>query len=321
MNTIEEKNLHGERFYKIGFWIILFFSVIFRLPFLGAERMWPDEALYAWAAKRIFLHPELIFSKEIMDFHPPLFSILLSIGHFFFSPLMACHLSVFLINILGIVLIYFLGIKIQGRFLGCFAAMVLSFNLEYFKVSNFILIDGVVSVFTILFFYVLTGVDHRRITRQDFLLGFMVMALILLKWSGGLVLPFIFIYYLLAFPELTFCNRILRSFIPLMFGAFLVGILLWHNHEILGTWIPKVFGQANDYYRESFYYYYDYSTDYIFIVQLMPFLIFGLWLSLKSRDRDFWVQGFWVVFAFLMISAMPSKDFRDRKSTRLNSSH
>jgi 4-amino-4-deoxy-L-arabinose transferase-like glycosyltransferase len=272
--------------------------------------MWPDEALYAWYAKQIFAHPLFLFSGDISQFHPPLFPLLLSIGHFFFQPEQACRVVVFLINILGITGIYLLGTRIQGRFLGCFAAMMLSFNPLYFTMASFILIDGALAVFMILFFYVLAGVSDGKIARQDFYLGCAAMALILLKWSAGLILPFLFLYYLLAFSRLTFRERLIKAAVPLIFGAFTVGILLWHNYAVSGNYLPKVFEVSDGSYRQPFFYYFNKFIGNSVYAPFVPFFILGLWLTFRSDNRNCWVQGFWVVFALLSISAMPNKDFR-----------
>jgi hypothetical protein len=213
-------------------------------------------------------------------------------------------------NILGVAAIYFLGMKIRGRFLGALAAIMLSFNLMYFEMSSCILIDGFLAVFTIGFFYVLTWISQKEVTRQDFYLGFAVMALILLKWSGGMMLPFLFCYYFLAFPDLTFGERFRKVIVPFTFGAVMVGILLWHNYAILGNWLPKVFGASDGSYREPFFYYYDHFLGNTCVALFLPFFVFGLWMTLKSDDRNYWVHGLWVVFSFLIISAMPNKDLR-----------
>ncbi len=303
-------DLKDQRFYFLFFNSILGLSALLRFPYMMVERLWPDEALYAWNAKRIFLHPELIFSKEVMDFHPPLFSFILSLGHFFFSPLSACHGIVFLINVLGVVAIYALGVRIQGRFLGCFCALALAFNLQYFNMSSLIIIDGVLAVVTIVFFYVLSRIQKRKVSRWDFCLRFTIMAMILLKWSAGLILPFLFLYYMLAFEECTFRQRLVKSAIPLFAGVMTIAVLIWHNHSILGEWIPKVFSQTNESYREPFYFYYDHLTELIIQAPLLPFFILGLWLTLRSSDRNLLSHGLWIIFAFIAMSMMPSKDFR-----------
>ena len=300
-----------ERLFYLFFLLCIFVIAIFiRLPYVFVQRLWPDEALYAWAAKRIFSHPELIFSKEISDFHPPLFPALLSFWHFFFPPLVACHWMVFVTNVLGIIAVYFLGKKIQGWFLGVFAAMALAFNPQYFIMSSLILNDGVLAVSMIIFFYILAEIHQRQISRPDFYLGIMVIVLILLKWSGGLVLPFLFFYYLLAFPDFAIRERLRKMVVPITLAIVLVGILLWHNYMISGDWIPKVFRVSNNDYRYPFFYYCYFLKDNIISVPFVPFFIFGLWNSLQSDNRNQWAQGFWVIFAFLVVSAMPNKDIR-----------
>lgn len=301
---------NSERLYRIIVWVVLISAILFRLPFLVTDRMWPDEALYAWYAKQIFTHPLFLFSGDISQFHPPLFALLLSIGHFFFPSEQACRVVVFLINILGIAGIYLLGTRIQGRFLGCFAAMMLSFNPLYLTMSSFILIDGVLAVFMIVFFYVLAKISDGKIARQDFLLGCAVMALILLKWSAGLILPFLLLYYLLAFPRLTFRERLMKGAVPLIFGALTIGILLWHNYAVSGSYLPKVFEVSGGVYRQPFFYYFNKFIGNSVYAPFVPFFIIGLWVALRSDKRNCWVHGFWVVFALLSISAMPDKDFR-----------
>lgn len=300
----------AEQFYWVLFLGIFGLSMYFRLPFIFMERLWPDEALYAWSAKRIFLHPELMFSKEIAGFHPPLFSALMSLWHFILPPKMACHSMIFFTNLLGIVVIYFLGRRIRGHFLGCFAAMMLSFNPFYFLISNYILIDGVLSVFMILFFYTLARTSQPKITSRDFWLGFAVMGLILLKWSAGLVLPLIVLYYLLAFPDWTLRQRLAKISIPLIFGAVLVALLLWRNYAVWGTWIPQVFSSSNDFYKQPFYFYLDLLFRAVIDWPLVPFFLAGMWMAFTGRDYNYWAHGLWIVLGLIVISSMSNKDMR-----------
>lgn len=295
-------------FYRVALLCIVCFAVWIRHHFLFIERLWPDEALYAWAAKRIFEHPELLFSQEISGFHPPLFSVFLSLWHFFFPPLQACHLMVFVTNILGIIAVYVLGRKIHSPFVGLFAAMAMAFNPPYIMMSSLILIDGVLTVAMVFLLYVLSEVK-TKISRPDFYLGFMVMVMMLLKWSGGLVLPFIFLFYMLAFKELPLLKRVAKAAVPLTFGAVLLVFLIWMNYVIFGEWIPKVFTASSEGYKAPFLFYFGEFPD-ILHFTLVPFLLIGLWTSLTSRDRNQWVHTLWVIFAWLIISAMTSKDSR-----------
>lgn len=309
MTNDSTQHIKNQRFYGLFFLLILGVSVILRIPYLFAERLWPDEALYAWNAKRIFLHPELVFSKEIIDFHPPLFSVILSFAHWVFAPFMACHVTVFLINILGIAAVYLLGKKIQGPFLGCMAAMMLAFNRMYFGMSGYILIDGVLTVFVILFFYLLRDTPSKENTRQDWLIALAIMAMILLKWSGGIALVFVFSYYLLFLTHLTVRERIRKASVVLMMGGVLVGLLLVLNHAVSGSWTPKVFGHSYDEFQLPFLFYWG-QLDLVIRKPLVPFFLVGLYLSLKNNDHRYRVHGVWILFVFLIISAMVNKDNR-----------
>lgn len=309
MTNDSTQDIKNQRFYGLFFGLILGLSIILRIPYLFAERLWPDEALYAWNAKRIFLHPELIFSKEIIDFHPPLFSIILSFAHWVFAPFMACHVTVFLINILGIVAVYLLGRKIQGPFLGCMAAMMLALNRMYFGMSGYILIDGVLTVFVILFLYFLRETPTKENTRQDLWIALAIMAMILLKWSGGIALVFVLFYYLLFLTNLTVRERIRKASVVLMMGGVLVGLLLVLNHAVFGGWIPKVFGHSYDEFQLPFLFYWS-QLDLVIRQPLVPFFLVGLYLSLKNNDHRYRVHGVWILFVFFVISAMVNKDNR-----------
>ncbi len=304
-----ETNTAHFNFYRLFFLVILGVSIFLRWPFIFVERLWPDEALYAWNAKQIFHHPGLMFSKEICDFHPPLFSALLSLWHFILPPKLACHAMAFVTGILGIIAVYWLGRKIRGIFLGCFAAMMLGFNLLYFTLSNYILIDTVLTAVMILFLYLLSADTSRVITRKDFYLGLAVMAMILLKWSGGLVLPLIVVYYALAFPEWTFRERLRKASVPLMFGIATAALLFIHNYAVTGNWIPKVFTDSNEAFRAPYYYYVQ-LLAYLIEQPMIPFFIVGLWYVLRSGYRHYWVHVVWIVGAIAVTSAMSNKDMR-----------
>lgn len=299
-----------RKFYRFFFWGILAISIAVRLPFISVERLWPDEALYAWYAKQIVLHPGMMFSREVCEFHPPLFSILLSLFHLVLPAKQACHGMAFLTGILGIIFIYLLGRKIQGVFLGCFAAMMLGFNLLYFTLSNYILIDVALTVLTIVFFYLLTGVSSKAVTSRDYAVGFAAAGLILLKWSGGLVLPFLVIYYALAFPDLTLRERLKKVAIPLMIGAAVTAILLVHNVAVTGRLIPKVFTDHPEVFRAPVWFYTGLLLKYFLEWPIVPFFLLGLWYTARHGNRDHWAHALWVVLSLVIISLMSNKDMR-----------
>lgn len=297
-------------FYSIFLALTVGIAVFCRLPFLCMERMWPDEALYAWNAQRIFEDPGMIFSKEVTDFHPPLFSVLLSFGHLFWPGWEACRIVVFLLNILGIIAIYILGRRISGEFLGCYSAIVLSFNLQYFNMSNFILSDGAIAVGIIFIFWALTHIHSHKIDSKDFAFGLVVVGFLMLKWSAVLLLPFLCVYYPAAYTECAFSRRFKKGAVPLVMASLLIVVLLWHNHNILGSWIPQVFNARNDSYRQPFFFYLQHFYPLVFAYALVPFLALGLCAASLGQNRDAKAQAMWVAFGLFSLSAMPAKDFR-----------
>ena len=97
---IEKK--HSNYLSHLFFLLTLGFSIFVRAEYIPIERLWPDEALYAWSAQRISEAPSLIFSKEIAGFHPPFYPALLAIGTFFKSPEPAFHIINIILNVLGV---------------------------------------------------------------------------------------------------------------------------------------------------------------------------------------------------------------------------
>lgn len=285
-------------------------AVYLRLSFVSVERMWPDEALYAWTSQRVFADPRLLVAREVMDFHPPLFTLLLAPAHALFPPLEACRATVFVLNLIGIVGIFLLGRQVRGAFLGCYAAGVLSLNLLYFNMSNLILSDGAVAVFIIFVFYALARIRTEKPGGWDLALGLSVIALILLKWSSVIVLPFLCLYYLTAFGEWSLRQRLLRLAVPSALIAAAIAVLIVHNHALLGSWVPQVFSATNESYREPFFYYVQNFHLLVFANFLTPFLLIGLGAAFLSRDRNQWAHALWVIVAFTALSAMASKDFR-----------
>jgi hypothetical protein len=292
------------------FVVVFAVAIWVRLCFVGMERLWPDEALYAWCAQRIFEHPSLIFSKEIIAFHPPLFPALMSVAHFFLSPEAACRWTVLIVNVLGVAGIYVLGVRLKSHFLGCFAALVLAFNFLYFNYAFLILNDGLLSVVLIGFFILLLNVTPTPPCRRDLFVGVAACAVILTKWAGILVVPFLCLYYLLAFQEIPLAQRWRKLFVPLAMSVGVTVLLLVNNQIQLGHWMPDTTALTGLYLVKPVWYYLQDMPN-IFIVKfLIPFFIAGLWFMFQKENRTFLGVGVWFILFFTAISLMKEKDLR-----------
>lgn len=284
-------------------------ALAIRIQYINVDRLWPDEALYAWYAQKIFHNPFLIFSKEIIEYHPPLFSILLVLGHFFLPPEQACRAVMPFFYFLGIILIYYVGKKLSGRFTGTFCAITLSLNIIYIAVSSRILIDSVMICAGLLMILSILRFDTDNSRKNACGVAIACSSLILLKWSGILVIPFLILYYSLAFSG-SLKKKLARAAIPLV-SATLTAILLLINNLIqLGHFLPNTTALKGLYLIKPFGYYFAILPMIIMIPQLQIFFIYSIYFLIKRRKRqDILVLVWWGVF-FLGISLASEKDLR-----------
>ncbi len=180
-------------FYEIALILVLavFFAV--QLPYTSTEALGSDEALYAWCAKRLAAHPMLIFSGEILEYHPPLFPILLSLGNKLLNLHENYRLMVLLMSLGGIILTYLLGTRIGGKFVGFLSALNLSLNYTYRLNSLLILIDITQMIFCLILLLALCDTDASKPSQRP-LLAVTIAAIFLLKWSGIFIVAFIVFY-------------------------------------------------------------------------------------------------------------------------------
>ncbi|MBI5149433.1 MAG: glycosyltransferase family 39 protein [Candidatus Omnitrophica bacterium] len=311
-NETQERSDVWARFGYHGlFGLILIVATLVRWNFLRPDRLWPDEALYAWSGLRIFQNFHLAFSKEIIQFHPPLFSILLAIGHFFASPPeFACHMVSVIINIIGIVAIYFLGLRISSRFLGLFATMSLSFNYFYLNSSTYILIDSPLAVFFCFLALALLNISETNPRRYDGYVGLMGAAVILLKWSGVLVIPFIISFYLLAFRELSWGARAKKLLIPLSIILGTCLLLLINNLVQMGSFLPDISALKGVGKPKPIWYYIGKIHNILILWQILPFFVYGFYICVKKKAiKDVLLLTWFAVF-LIGISLTAEKESR-----------
>jgi len=305
-----EDEKHSRYLYHLMFVVTIVVAVFIRWKYIFIERMWPDEALYCWYAQRIYNMPTLIFSKEITSFHPPLFSSLLSIGHFFFSPEMACRIVSLILNLIGIIGIYILGIRVGGYFLGTFSCITLAFNFLYLSQSAHILIDGPMAVFCILFIISMTKLNVNNPLKYDICVGLIGCSIILLKWSGILVVPFLIIFYLVAFPEIPIFKRLKKATIPLFIIGMAILLLLLNNVIQLGQILPNVSALGGKHLVKPFWYYVIKFHNIIMIPYLIPFFLYGLFVAFTNKKREGKLLAVWFFVFLVGISVAQEKGLR-----------
>ena len=295
-----------ERFY---FWIfigVVFISFFLRVKYAFCERIWPDEALYAWYALKVFTQPFSIVSKEVLHFHPPLFALILSIGHWILPAKLACQWISFLFGLFGIWAVYFLGLRLENRFVGLIAAILIALNPIYLRYSNKILIDAPQMLFFILLAFTLLRLEKTSKFRDHVCVGLSCMSIVLLKWSGIVIIPIVLIYYFFALKENTFKERCFRCLIPLGMTIFAT-VLYWC---LRGEMFHYGLSFTSSHSREPFFFYIIYMNQ-IVHWGLIPFILLGVFLLIKKGDkRAIYLLGSWLGVVLLSMSLVAQKTLR-----------
>jgi len=259
-------------------------ATIIRLPYLYTESMGSDDALYAWSAKRIAQNPSLIFSREIIEYHPPLFPVLLTIGHFFPNGEIGYRAVVLSLSLLGIVVVYILGARLRSRFLGIFAALLLGFNYLYLLTGVQILTDMPATVFFMGLLLLLANVNGRPNISLGIGVGIMGSLLILLKWSMTLVVPFLIFYYLWAPWGIPIRERMKKLGWSLGIVLFTVSALLINNYFASGSiWPNTETLTALGHEKRPFSYYFFNGHNVVMIPVLIPLFLFGVYAMFRDH--------------------------------------
>jgi|GEM_PF-1764230 len=288
--------------------LVLLIVCFCTFPRIFTESMWPDEALYAWLAKKASLSPQVLFSKEFIERHPPLFPLLLSAAQFIqpFSDA-ALRAIALLINVTGIVACFYVGRLIGGsEFLAAVCAIGVGLSLAFFVYIPRILSDGAMMTFFVLFILAMFKAKESRAWLPHVLVGFFGVCLLLLKWSGLLCLPVLLICYLI--PSSTATRK--RIFIPLSMILATLGLLLLNNLHQLKSVLPNItalqgaiFTGPPWFYLKNFRLICPISGGPVLV--LLGFIV--LW-KIRHPQRVLITAWFWV--SFLIISFAGEKDYR-----------
>lgn len=277
-----------------------------RLDWWLTGRMWPDEALYAWFAKKIFENPLYIFSPEANQWHPPLFSALLSLGHFVSPDEAGPRTVVLLVNLAGIWLIYLLGQRVAGRFTGLTAAALLAAQGLYFSGSNLILLDHALAVgMTVIAIFLCRFSWDKK--RHWFILFALAWTVCGLKWNAVIhVVPWLAVFLLFRFDREPLEKRIKACavFFALLSAAcsvFFIYLKINFTHFTEGVIL-------NDE-PVWFYFYYAVNLAGKFWAGFI-FIGAGLLLGKKEQKLPVLVLFPWILAVLVPLSLSAEKDLR-----------
>lgn len=233
-----------HHFYSVWFPRLCFLGVLIasctlRVPEIFSEKLWPDEALYVWNAQRLIEHPLLIFSRELNEFHPPGFSLLLNAGRVFLPGIQANQFMVLVFVMFTMTMMYRLGCKLKNEWVGLFSTIFLFSNYLYLRFSSKMIIDGLlIGVFILLASELISLSSQRKNFWEDGKIGIIASFAIFIKWTGFLGLPLVAVYYLLFLKEAGWREKCRRLGIALGIPLMIVAVLFTNNYIQMGRIFP-----------------------------------------------------------------------------------
>lgn len=299
-----QKNLYRFFIFLLCLWVLYF-----QWPYLHTARMWPDEALYLWYAKYIAASWNNLFAPEVLQYHPPLYSLLLTTVYLFNPDPDFLRLVPLGANILCIILIYLVGCRVHSQLVGVLSAVLLAFNFSFLFYGTYFLIDVPLTAAILSLFWWLLKLNFPLDRSHSWLIGFGMSLIILLKWPGLLVIP-VFIVYFFHLSKKISNKSILLLGRSLFLPIATVVIFLTLNAVQSHSNFPDISAMQGIYLKKPFYYYLMNMHNILILPYLIPFLGIGLvWIHLGGlRANALLIAWFWVFF--IVLSIMPDKEFR-----------
>lgn len=239
---------------------LLAVAAFLRLWGISQHHLYGDEAEYSIVARYLSRDPLLLSYPQIDPF---------SIGPFVSQPPLLLYVSALFMRILGptdlaallpaalfgvgtVAVMYFLGCRLGGRFVGLAAAGVLAVLPFHVQLSRRAMLDAGYVFFALLAVYFLVRWAQTRTRGSAIGVGASVAASCLSKLPGVLVLPVALVVLLVAIGVVlakrargTATNAEVRETLiqgglgaaPVVVGGFLYVALLWHLEAISNLWV------------------------------------------------------------------------------------
>lgn len=185
-----------------------------------------DEAVYAWQAEKISNNFLSIFSNQVNEYHPPLLPTLLAVGKSIQKktlPVLAYRHTALTISIFSLVILYLLATRISGRFLGLFCLLGMMEFPAFMTYKFFILNDILLMMFTTLLLLALSLLKPDSSWKSHCIIGVILSFVVLAKWTGAILIPFTFFYYI-SQPSKKLFLKELKNFI--LFPGAIISVIL-----------------------------------------------------------------------------------------------
>jgi 4-amino-4-deoxy-L-arabinose transferase-like glycosyltransferase len=164
--------------------------VLLRLKYFMIESMWPDEALYAWYGVKLSSDPSFLFTKQLWEYHPPLFTVLVAVFDLALDYDVALRAVAPAFAVAGVVLIYLFGKELRSEFVGLCAAILLCFNHLFWFIGNRILLDVPLTTLCLAVAYAVVRYEKHRRAQRLVLSLILLSCAVMMKTEGVVMVAF-----------------------------------------------------------------------------------------------------------------------------------
>jgi hypothetical protein len=187
--------------------------------FVGSPSIFIDEYAYAKIAREFFFDGTLTLHGLIPAKYPPLYAMILSISYLF-NDMNVIYFVMKIINVLlsSLVIfpIYFLAREFLDSKKSLFIAFLVSLFAANFNSANYIVAENLfypLFLFTVLFIYLAFKTSEKKF----FILSGVFLSLTYLtKILGTVLVPLVFLLFIIKFKETKFYNVLLHYFVAML---------------------------------------------------------------------------------------------------------
>ncbi|MBS3157751.1 glycosyltransferase family 39 protein [Candidatus Woesearchaeota archaeon] len=281
---------------NLCFIVILILGIAVRWKYFFIESLWTDEAHYTLYGSRLTNNPLYIFDP-IFGGGVYLPQIMIGIFNIFTEPFIAGRLMALTYSILGIIFAFLLGKEVKDRYVGLAFVLLYAFNHEIWFNSSRTLTDSPITTMFIISVYALVKYEKDHKLRHLIYFIIAVLATILTKPQGYILLPIIGFYYMIKFSlikeerqKINLKMLIKNKYLVIGIMAVFLGIIF-----LRGNWIYNIL-KTN-------------LTFYLDFVRLLPymagwpviiFLIIGIVIALTYQKKEYLAVLSWFMIGYLV---------------------
>jgi 4-amino-4-deoxy-L-arabinose transferase-like glycosyltransferase len=296
---VDDKFIEKNEVYILAAVILIF--TLPRIPYLLQESLWNDETVYMWMSNQISRDPGfLLTSNPAHHSYGYVFSMLAAVMDLLMPAFYSTRILTLLFSIMTGVLLYHMGKKAGGYYVGIAGAILLGFNALHIFITDRALLDVPLTAMMTAVVAALMYFKPDDV-RSGMILGATALVSAFTKTSGLLAIPIIGISLVLRYPSL---KDLKKKGVLACLGVLLAsGLILMGNNLVLFSRLTSepVSAFTSAYFSGSDPGAYLQQLGFIYTAPIFALALLGIYLSF-TENKELQAASVMVLFYFLFFS-------------------